>query len=67
MISRVWHWYGNTCGVWAMGCVGTGTVFEILTCGYTVTHTCSITGISQVYYNRVSIIFIALKLNFSCF
>ena len=25
--------------VWAMGCVGMGMVFEIQTCGYTITHT----------------------------
>ena len=34
---RVWHGYGNHHGVWAVGCVGTGTVFATPTCGYTIT------------------------------
>jgi hypothetical protein len=35
-VSRVCHRYGNTRGVWAAGMAGTGMVWEIPTCGYTV-------------------------------
>ena len=51
VVSRVQHGYGNTCGVWVSGCAGTGTVFEIPTHGYTVTHTYSSMGIHG--YNQI--------------
>ena len=41
---------GNT-GVWITGCAGMGTVFETLTCGYTITHTCGTTGMHG--YNQI--------------
>ena len=31
VVSKVWHGYENTHSVWAMGCAGMGTVFEIVT------------------------------------
>jgi len=46
---RVQHGYGNTRGVWAAGMVGTGTVWEIPTCDYTV----PITVVSQCHMGTI--------------
>jgi hypothetical protein len=62
---RVRHGYGNTCGDRVTGTTGMGTVLVFGTPRHTVYPYHGITGISRVYYNRVSINFIVLKLVFS--
>jgi len=48
-----------------MGLVGTGTVVDFGTPWHTAYPYRGIVGIPWVYYNKVSLIFIALKLVFS--
>ena len=66
-MTRDCHRYGKTCGFEVTGLVGTGTVVDFGTPWHTVYLYCGIAGILRVYYHLVSIIFIALKLVFSCF
>ena len=54
---RACHRYGNTCGDWVMG-----TVSNFSTPRHTAYPYCSIMGMIQVNYNKVGLIFTALKL-----
>ena len=49
MMDRVHHGYGNTRGVRAAGMAGTGTVWEILTRGYTV----PVTAVSRCHTGTI--------------
>ena len=64
-VCRVRHGYGNTRSDRVTGVMGMGMVLVFSTPQRTVYPYRGITGISRVYYNRVSIIFIVLKLVFS--
>ena len=65
--GRVRHGYGKTCGDWVTGITGTGTVLGFGTPRHTVYPYHGITGISRVYYSKVSLIFTVLNLAFSHF
>ena len=64
-MSRACHGYGNTHGDQVMGTTGTGTVSDFSTLWHTAYPYCSIMGMIQVNYNKVGLIFTALKLFFS--
>jgi len=59
------HGYGKTHGFEVTGLAGMGTVVNFSTPQHTTYLYCGIAGIPWVYYNKVSLIFIALKLVFS--
>jgi hypothetical protein len=63
--TRECHGYTKTCGFEVTGFAGTGTVVDFGTPRHTAYLYRSIAGIPGVYYNKVSIIFIVLKLVFS--
>jgi hypothetical protein len=64
-MCRDCHGYGKTRGFEVTGLAGTGTVVDFGTLRHTTYPYRGIAGIPQVYYNKVSLIFIALKLVFS--
>ena len=64
-IDRDCHGYGKTCGLEVTGLAGMGTVVNFGTPQHTTYPYHGITGIPRVYYNKVSVIFIVLKLIFS--
>jgi hypothetical protein len=66
-ISRDCHRYRKTRGFAKTGSAGTGTVVDFGTPWHTAYPYRGIAGISQVYYQLVSINFFALKLIFSHF
>jgi hypothetical protein len=57
-LSRDCHRYGKTCGFEVMGFAGMATVVDFGTPWHTAYLYCSIAGMSQVYYNKVSISFL---------
>ena len=63
-VLRACHGYGNTHGDRVMGTTGTGTVSDFSTPRHTAYPYCGITGMIQVNYNKVGLIFTALKLFF---
>jgi hypothetical protein len=64
-MSRDCHGYAKTHQFEVMGFAGTGMVVNFSTPQHTVYLYCSIVGIPRIYYSKVSIIFIVLKLVFS--
>ena len=64
-MSRACHGYGNTCGDWVMGTTGMGMVLDFSTLWHIMYPYCSIMGMIRVNYNKVGLIFTALKLVFS--
>ena len=59
------HGYAKTRGFEVTGFAGTGTVVDFGTPRHTAYPYHGIAGIPRVYYNKVNIIFIVLKLVFS--
>ena len=55
VVSKVWHGYENTHSVWAMGCAGMGTVFEIVTHGYTTTSSGKLLVCLLCFYQSIHI------------